>query len=124
MNKSIKEYELNGLKMVRDELNKIGKKLEEKIDKEQAKVDKKYITFKGCECHTHEEVDDIYRYDMCTDSECEKAHKRLDDKLSGNSEKLDALKYADKIIGNVLYNTICEIVELEKKKEGGIDGNI
>lgn len=113
----MKEYELSGLKIICDELKKIEGKIEEKINKEQAKADKKYIIFKGCECHTHEEVDDMYRYDCCSDTECEKAHERLKKKLEGNNEKLDSLKYAAKIIDNFLYNTRCEIADLEKEKE-------
>lgn len=112
----MKEYELGGLKIVKDELNKIEKKLEEKINKEQAKVNKKYIIFKGCECYTHDEVDDVYRYDMCTNSECEKAHEKLEKKIKDNNMRLDELKYATKIIDNLLYNTRCEISDLEREK--------
>ena len=113
----MKEYELGGLKIIRDELKKFEKNLEEKINKEQAKVDKKYIIFKVCECYTHDEVDDVYRYDMCTNSECERAHEKLDNKLKGNSKKLSELKYAAKIIDTFLYNIMCEIADLEKEKE-------
>ena len=42
----MKEYELGGLKIICDELKKFEKNLEEKINKEQAKIDKKYIIFK------------------------------------------------------------------------------
>lgn len=96
--------EVNGLTIVIDELNKFQKKLQEKIDKEQAKCDKKFIMFKGYECHTHDEIDDMYRYDCCTNSECDKAHDRLDEKLKGNSDKLEQLKFAKKVIDNQLYN--------------------
>ena len=109
--------ELNGLTMVIDELSKFEKKLEEKIDKEQAKCDKKFIIFKGFECHTHDEVDDVYRYDYCTLSECNKAHDRLDVKLQGNSDKLNELNFAKKIIDNTIYNCQCERMDIRKKIE-------
>ena len=115
MNKTINE--LNGLTIVTNELSKFQKKLQEKIDKEQAKCDKKFIIFKGYECYTHDEIDDMYRYDCCTNSECEKAHDRLDEKLKGNSDKLNELKFAKKIIDNQLYHCQSELWDLKKKLE-------
>ena len=109
--------ELDGLTIVIDELSKFEKKLQEKIDKEQTRCDKKFIVFKSFECHTHDEIDDVYRYDYCTLSECEKAHDRLDEKLKGNSDKLNKLNIAKKIIDNMIYNSQCERMDLRKKIE-------
>lgn len=74
------ESEIKGLKSLHSKLNSIKNKIEEQHNKYLEKENKKYITFKGIECYTHEDVDDVYRYAGCTNSECEKAHIRLDKK--------------------------------------------
>ena len=112
---------INGLQFVYDKINKSLKELEIKINKEQEKLDQKYITFKGCPCKTYEDIDEIYGCGNCTNTEREKAYKRLDKKLNTNSNTLDSYNYAKKILENQQYSVGCELYDLrqqERKKEG------
>ena len=75
-------------------------KAKEKAKKEREKISQKYIVFKDIECYTHEDIDDVYRYDGCTSSECDRAHERLDKKLRTNfNGETEAEIYLDYLQG-------------------------
>ena len=96
------EKALNNL--IKD-LRKLRDKAELKKNKELEKRKNKFIKFKGCDCYTHDEIDDIYRYDACTSSECDKAHERLDKiiktDLNGQTSTDIYLKILNEFIGNL-----------------------
>ena len=101
------ENEIKGLKNLCTKLQRIKTKIEEQYNKNLQKEEKKCIKFKGFECYTHEDVDDVYRYDYCTSSECDKAHERLDDKkvTVGTDKYKVQISYLDKFLSD-LYEEI------------------
>lgn len=115
------DSKINGLQFVYDEIEKSLNKLILKIEKEQKKLDQKFITFKGCPCKKYEDIDEIYGCGNCTNSEREKAYRRLDKKLCNNSDKLDGYNYARKILEKQQLSIAYELYDLKqekRKKEG------
>lgn len=108
MDVTIKAYE----KVLKD-LRKLREKAQEKQKKEIEKQSKKYIIFKGYECYTHDNIDDVYRYDECTGSECEKAHDKLDKLLNTNYNGDTATDVYIKTLTNYIRG-LCEEIESEK----------
>jgi hypothetical protein len=107
--------EIKALNKLVEDLQKLQAKAEAKIEKEKSKNSKKYIRFKGMDCYTHEDIDDVYRYDSCTNSECDKAHDRLDALLNTDASGKTISEYYVKIIRNMIYNLQTEIEEQEHK---------
>lgn len=97
------ENEIKGLKSLYEKIKKLKAKIEEQYNKNLQKEEKKCIKFKGFECYTHEDVDDVYRYDGCTNSECEKAHIRLDKKKAAvETDKYSIqLKYINEFLSEI-----------------------
>lgn len=106
--------QLNALKAIEKDLISLKHKAENKLAKELDKQSNKYITFKGESCYTHEDIDDMYICDMCTLAESEKAHERLDKRLSSTGNVADTEQYI-KIVRNLLYNIQCEIADVENQ---------
>jgi hypothetical protein len=128
--------ELKALIKLVGDLEKLRAKANEKVAKEKLKNSKKYIRFKGCDCYTHEDIDDVYRYDGCTNSECDKAHDRLDKLLGTNVDGKTLSECYVKIISNVIVSLKEEIrdkefdllpseektrILTERNKEAGLD---
>lgn len=108
--------ELKALSKVRNDLVKLREDAEKRLKKEQERNSKKFIKFKGYECYTHDEIDDVYRYDGCTNSECDKAHDKLDSLLNTNWTGDTSTTIYIKIINNYLSNLDTEIHEITKSK--------
>lgn len=108
--------ELKALSKVRNDLIKLREDAEKRLKKEQERNSKKFIKFKGYECYTHDEIDDVYRYDGCTKSECDKAHDKLDSLLNTNWTGDTSTTIYIKIINNYLSNLDTEIYEITKSK--------
>jgi len=108
MNVTIKAYE----KLIAD-LSKLREKAQEKAKKEKEKQSKKYIIFKGYECYTHDSIDDVYRFDECTNSECDKAHDKLDKLLNTNYNGDTATEVYIKTLSNYI-SSLSEEVRCEK----------
>lgn len=102
---------IKGLENLLKDLRKLKVKAEEKSLKEQEKNSKKFIKFKGYECYTHDDIDDVYRYDECTISECNKAHDKLVKKLDCNESGTTATGIYLKIISNIIANLQSELEE-------------
>ena len=98
------------------DLRRLRIKAEIKKAKEEEKSKNKFIKFKGNICCTHEDIDDVYRYDGCSSSECDKAHNRLDKLLktddNGQTSTDIYLKILNKFIGNLAEEL--EEVKFEK----------
>lgn len=105
---------LKALKKIEKDLISLKHKAEQKLTKELEKQSKKHITFKGETCNTHEDIDEMYMCDMCTLAESEKAHERLDKRLSSTGNVADTEQYI-KIVRNLLYNIQCEIADVENQ---------
>lgn len=103
--------ETKALKKLEEDLLKLRNKASEKVEKEKEKNSKKFIRFKGYDCFTHDEIDDVYRYDECTSSECDKAHDKLDAILKTDFLGKTVSEYYVKIIGNLIYNLQNELEE-------------
>ena len=108
--------ELKALTKVRDDLVKLREKAQEKLKKEQERNSKKFIKFKGYECYTHDEIDDVYRFDECTNSECDKAHDKLDNLLNTNWTGDTSTSIYIKILNNYLSSLNTEIYEMTKSE--------
>lgn len=113
--------ELKALTKVRDDLVKLREKAEEKLKKEQERNSKKFIKFKGYECYTHDEIDDVYRFDECTNSECDKAHDKLDSLLNTNWTGDTSTSIYIKILNNYLSSLNTEIYEMTKSQVNNSD---
>lgn len=111
---------LKALTKVRDDLVKLREKAQEKLKKEQERNSKKFIKFKGYECYTHDEIDDVYRFDECTNSECDKAHDKLDSLLNTNWTGDTSTSIYIKILNNYLSSLNTEIYEMTKS---GVNNN-
>lgn len=73
-------------KLIKD-LYRLKERKEKELQKKEEQDKDKYITFKGYQCRTHDEIDDVYRYDSCTNTECDEAHERLDQLLQKDITK-------------------------------------
>lgn len=104
---------LKALKDLQKDLRKLKIKAELKKAKEEEKAKDKFIKFKGNICHTHEDIDDVYRYDGCSSSECDKAHERLAKVLKTNCLEQSRAGFYLKIVNNYLYALGVEIDEEE-----------
>ena len=104
---------LKGLQDLVKDLRKLKIKAELKKAKQEEKTKDKFIKFKGYECHTHSDIDDVYRYDTCTNSECNKAHDRLDKLLKTDLNGQTSVDVYLKVINNYLYALGVEIDEEE-----------
>jgi hypothetical protein len=113
--------ELKALTKVRDDLVKLREKAQEKLKKEQERNSKKFIKFKGYECYTHDEIDDVYRFDECTNSECDKAHDKLDNLLNTNWTGDTSTSIYIKILNNYLSSLNTEIYEMTKSEVNNND---
>ena len=113
--------ELKALTKVRDDLDKLREKAQEKLKKEQERNSKKFIKFKGYECYTHDEIDDVYRFDECTNSECDKAHDKLDNLLNTNWTGDTSTSIYIKILNNYLSSLNTEIYEMTKSEVNNND---
>ena len=113
--------ELTALTKVRDDLVKLREKAQEKLKKEQERNSKKFIKFKGYECYTHDEIDDVYRFDECTNSECDKAHDKLDNLLNTNWTGDTSTSIYIKILNNYLSSLNTEIYEMTKSEVNNND---
>lgn len=113
--------ELKALTKVRDDLVKLREKAQEKLKKEQERNSKKFIKFKGYECYTHDEIDDVYRFDECTNSECDKAHDKLDSLLNTNWTGNTSTSIYIKILNNYLSSLNTEIYEMTKSEVNNND---
>lgn len=113
--------ELKALTKVRDDLVKLREKEQEKLKKEQERNSKKFIKFKGYECYTHDEIDDVYRFDECTNSECDKAHDKLDNLLNTNWTGDTSTSIYIKILNNYLSSLNTEIYEMTKSEVNNND---
>lgn len=113
--------ELKALTKVRDDLVKLREKAQEKLKKEQERNSKKFIKFKGYECYTHDEIDDVYRFDECTNSECDKAHDKLDNLLNTNWTGDTSTSIYIKIFNNYLSSLNTEIYEMTKSEVNNND---
>ena len=113
--------ELKALTKVRDDLVKLREKAQEKLKKEQERNSKKFIKFKGYECYTHDEIDDVYRFDECTNSECDKAHDKLDNLLNTNWTGDTSTSSYIKILNNNLSSLNTEIYEMTKSEVNNND---
>lgn len=109
------------LTKVRDDLVKLREKAQEKLKKEQERNSKKFIKFKGYECYTHDEIDDVYRFDECTNSECDKAHDKLDNLLNTNWTGDTSTSIYIKILNNYLSSLNTEIYEMTKSEVNNND---
>lgn len=107
---------IKGLESLLKDLRKLKVKAEEKSLKEQEKNSKKFITFKGYECYTHDDIDNVYRYDECTNSECDKAHDRLDKKLSCDVFGTTATDIYLDVLDNMILNISLELEEEKFKR--------
>lgn len=112
---------LKALTKVRDDLVKLREKAQEKLKKEQERNSKKFIKFKGYECYTHDEIDDVYRFDECTNSECDKAHDKLDNLLNTNWTGDTSTSIYVKILNNYLSSLNTEIYEMSKSEVNNND---
>lgn len=112
---------LKALTKVRDDLVKLREKAQEKLKKEQERNSKKFIKFKGYECYTHDEIDDVYRFDECTNSECDKAHDKLDNLLNTNWTGDTSTSIYIKILNNYLSSLNTEIYEMSKSEVNNND---
>lgn len=112
---------LKALTKVRDDLVKLREKAQEKLKKEQERNSKKFIKFKGYECYTHDEIDDVYRFDECTNSECDKAHDKLDNLLNTNWTGDTSTSIYIKILNNYLSSLNTEIYEMTKSEVNNND---
>lgn len=112
---------LKALTKVRDDLVKLREKAQEKLKKEQERNSKKFIKFKGYECYTHDEIDDVYRFDECTNSECDKAHDKLDSLLNTNWTGDTSTSIYIKILNNYLSSLNTEIYEMTKSEVNNND---
>lgn len=113
--------ELKALTKVRDDLVKLREKAQEKLKKEQERNSKKFIKFKGYECYTHDEIDDVYRFDECTNSECDKAHDKLDNLLNTNWTGDTSTSIYIKILNNYLSSLNTEIYKMTKSEVNNND---
>jgi hypothetical protein len=113
--------ELKALTKVRDDLVKLREKAQEKLKKEQERNSKKFIKFKGYECYTHDEIDDVYRFDECTNSECDKAHDKLDNLLNTNWTGDTSTSIYIKILNKYLSSLNTEIYEMTKSEVNNND---
>ena len=113
--------DLKALTKVRDDLVKLREKAQEKLKKEQERNSKKFIKFKGYECYTHDEIDDVYRFDECTNSECDKAHDKLDNLLNTNWTGDTSTSIYIKILNNYLSSLNTEIYEMTKSEVNNND---
>lgn len=119
--KADETIELKALTKVRDDLVKLREKAQEKLKKEQERNSKKFIKFKGYECYTHDEIDDVYRFDECTNSECDKAHDKLDNLLNTNWTGDTSTSIYIKILNNYLSSLNTEIYEMTKSEVNNND---
>lgn len=113
------ENEIKGLKNLCQKLQTVKKKVEEQYNKYHEKENDKFIKFKGCECYTKEDIDDVQRYCGCTDSELYKAYERLDKKKAavGTDKYKIQISYMEKFISDIYENIRIEEFENQSDED-------
>lgn len=111
------ENEIKGLKTLYNSINKLKVKVEEQYAKVLEKENSKSIKFKGCECFTYQDIDDVYGCGDCRSSERDKAYERLDKKKIkvGTDKYKIQLRYLEKFLTDI-YDNI-HIAEFENKSD-------
>lgn len=105
--------ELKALEKLVGDLEKLRTKANEKVAKEKEKNSKKYIRFKGYDCYTHQDIDDVYYGDECTLGESEKAHDKLDALLKIDANGKTVTEVYVKNISNIICNLKEEIEDVK-----------
>ena len=100
---------IKAYKQLMDDLIKLRTKAQAKADKEKENNKKKFIMFKGVECHSEEDILDIWGFGDCTEKEYNNAIEKLNKKLNvdwnGETEIDIYIKCISRIISS-LYNEV------------------